>query len=180
MNTLEKEEWRPIDKYPGFEVSNTGKIRSIDRTIIQKSNGGNSYKRLVKGHIIPLQVDHGGYKVCCICINNKNINLKIHRIVAQVFIQNPDNLPEVNHIDGDKTNNSVDNLEWCTPSHNQLHAVHTGLRKSMRPVRCVETGTVYLGIGEAARQLNLTPSSICGVLKDRCKHTHNLHFEYIK
>lgn len=175
-----KEEWRPIDGFEGFEVSNTGKLSSLDRIIIQNDRTGNLYRRKIKGHNIPLQKDHGGYLFACISLNNKSYNLKVHRLVAKAFIPNPNNYPEVNHIDGDKTNNCVENLEWCSPSQNQLHTVQSGLLKRSKSIKCIENNTIYISLGEASRQLNITPSSICGVLKGRTKSTKGLHFEYIK
>jgi len=76
--------------------------------------------------------DNGhGYKQVFICVNNKRYMRYVHRLVAECFIPNPNGLPEVNHLDGNKGNNSVENLEWCTRSENARHAVRTGLRPPM-------------------------------------------------
>lgn len=72
-------------------------------------------------------LDKNGYLYITPKVNGKNKNLKVHRLVAELFIPNPDNKPCVNHIDGDKQNNCVDNLEWCTHSENMKHAVKLGL-----------------------------------------------------
>lgn len=71
-----------------------------------------------------------GYKTVSLWKNNKGSTKTIHRLVAEAYIPNPDNLPEVNHIDGNKLNNCVDNLEWVTPSQNRQHAYNTGLKKA--------------------------------------------------
>jgi len=71
-----------------------------------------------------------GYYYVCLSKNGKVRKFKVNRLVAQAFIPNPDNKPFVNHIDGDKLNNNVNNLEWCTQSENMLHAYKYGLRKS--------------------------------------------------
>lgn len=84
-------------------------------------------KNTLTNHIIIPWLNDGGY--CCVTLNleGKRKNYRIHRLVAQCFIPNPNNLPQVNHIDGDKQNNRVDNLEWCDSSYNLRHAVALGL-----------------------------------------------------
>ena len=103
------EEWRPIEGYEGlYEVSNTGRVRSVDRF----------YYRLHKGKVLSPTKDRYGYLTVTLNCNGKSKTIKIHRLVAQAFLPNPDNLPQVNHKDEDKTNNNVDNLEWCTAKYN--------------------------------------------------------------
>ena len=109
------EEWRPVEGYEGlYEVSNTGRVRSLDRYVKGK---GESY-RLRKGSILSLVKSNLGYLQVSLCCNGKYKTINVHRLVAQTFILNPDNLPEVNHKDEDKTNNSIENLEWCTAKYN--------------------------------------------------------------
>jgi len=79
--------------------------------------------------VISLRPDKDGYLRFTWNENGKKTRKVVHRFVAQTYIPNPDNLPQVNHIDGDKTNNNVDNLEWCTQNHNMQHAIRTGLWK---------------------------------------------------
>ena len=73
--------------------------------------------------------DNKGYYRCCLSKNGNNKTVKVHRIVAETFIPNPNNLAQVNHIDGNKQNNNVDNLEWCSQSENMKHAYKNGLKK---------------------------------------------------
>ena len=87
---------------------------------------GNIYNR--HGGLMASSVDHCGYRHTI--LNGKNRN--IHRVIAETFIPNPNNLPCVNHKDGNKQNNRVDNLEWCTHSENTLHSFRTGLQKTNR------------------------------------------------
>lgn len=86
---------------------------------------GNIYNR--HGHIMVGAIDRNGYRHC---ILNKH-NCNVHRIIAETFIPNPDNLPCVNHKDGNKLNNSVENLEWCTHSENTIHSFKKGLQKKI-------------------------------------------------
>ena len=109
------EEWRPVVGYEGlYEVSSYGKVRSLDRYV--KTCYG-SY-RLHKGKVLSPGKDTDGYLKVCLSCNGKNKMFFVHRLAAQAFLLNPDNLPEINHKDEDKTNNSVDNLEWCDRSYN--------------------------------------------------------------
>lgn len=90
------------------------------------SNYKNKWKQLKTGW------SKDGYE--CIKLNKKDY--KIHRLVALAFIPNPNNLPQVNHIDGNKSNNCVENLEWCNNSYNQQHAWNTGLQQKRHPTNC--------------------------------------------
>ncbi len=116
-----KEEWRVVKDFKGYEVSTEGRIRSIDRMVESKGD----YYRSIKGKILNPAINVYGYKT--ITIDNKR--LLISRLVAFAFIYNPDilSMVEVNHIDGDKSNNCTINLEWCTSSSNIQHAIRIGL-----------------------------------------------------
>ena len=105
------EEWRVIPDYPNYEVSNYGEIR-----------------RVWKNHtnLKSTTVNRFGYETVHLSKNGENKHCKVHRLVAAAFIDNPDNLPEVNHIDGDKLNNCVSNLEWVSRSQNMKHAYSIG------------------------------------------------------
>lgn len=105
------EEWRTIVGYEGlYEVSSLGRVRSLDRY-----DSRNHFRR---GRILKLSYDTVGYLIVGLHSNGKAKIYLVHRLVAQAFIPNPDNLPEVNHIDEDKTNNRVDNLEMCNREYN--------------------------------------------------------------
>ena len=109
------EEWRPIVGYEElYEVSNLGRVRSIDR-YVKYSNG---QIHLHKGKVLSPVKSNLGYLLVSLCCNGKYKMFLVHRLVTEAFIPNPENLPEVNHKDEDKANNSVDNLEWCDRSYN--------------------------------------------------------------
>ena len=107
----EEEIWCPVKNYESlYEVSDQGRVKSI----------GYGKERILK----PFR-NKGGYLLVGLCKNGEQKKCKVHRLVAQTFIPNPDNLPEVNHKDEDKENNSVQNLEWCTDKYNTNYGTRT-------------------------------------------------------
>lgn len=118
---MEQEQWKPIQEFNGeYEVSNIGRVRSM------KQYGGQI------GRIMPQTKQHHGYHAVMFWMNNKAYCRKVHRLVAEAFIQNPDNLKEVNHIDGNHDNNQVSNLEWITHQANVQHSFDTGIKQPHR------------------------------------------------
>ena len=109
------EEWRTIEGYEGlYEVSNLGRVRSVDRYVIDSLG----HRRFYKGKVLFPVKNNLGYLLVSICCNGKHKMFLVHRLVAQAFLLNPENLTEVNHKDEDKTNNNVENMEWCNRSYN--------------------------------------------------------------
>lgn len=106
------EEWRPIKGFPNYLVSNLGQVISLSRAGANKSKGVMILKELNRKN---------GYLKVDLYLDGKGFSKSVHRLVAEAFIPNPDNLPEVNHKDEDKTNNHVNNLEWCTPHDNKVY-----------------------------------------------------------
>ena len=112
---MTEEIWRPVVGYEGlYEVSNTGRVRSLDRYV----KCDYERYRLHKGKILSPGKDKDGYLFVVLSCNGKHKTITVHRMVAEAFIPNPYNLPQVNHRNEDKTNNRVDNLEWCNAKYN--------------------------------------------------------------
>ena len=132
FKTKEKEIWKDIKGYEGYyQVSNLGKVRSLDRFI-----NGNNCKRLKKGKILKPFVNNRGYELVILSLRQKTKHFQIHRLVAETFIPNPDNLPCVNHKDENPKNNKIDNLEWCTVKYNINYgtAIKRRVEKRSKPI----------------------------------------------
>lgn len=112
------EEWKDIKEYNNYQISNFGRIKS------------KNYKRQGYEKILKQSVNGRGYYYVLISTKNKYKNLLIHKEVAKAFIDNKNNYTDVNHKDGNKLNNNVENLEWCSRSYNITHAYKNGLKKS--------------------------------------------------
>lgn len=121
--------WKPIPDYEGlYEVSNLGKVRSLDRTLTNKRNGV-EYSCFYPGKVLKEDIRTYGelqYRFVALSKNNRRYNVGIHRLVASAFIPNEENKPFVNHKDNNGLNNNVDNLEWVTHSENMLWAQKQG------------------------------------------------------
>lgn len=120
-----EEIWKDIEEYKGrYQVSNLGRVRSLDRISVQHKHFGDVF-RPIKGKIMSNTIGKRGYAYVHLCNENNARNNSIHRLVAQAFIPNPNNLPCINHKDENKTNNNVENLEWCTYSYNNSYGTHS-------------------------------------------------------
>lgn len=126
MTSFAAEEWRPVLDWEGFyEVSNLGKIRSLDRWIINKRENGVQSKYLQRGRLLKIGIYRNGYQYVRLSFNGAAKARLVHRIVALAFLGNP-TAPanHVNHKNGNKSDNRPENLEWVTPSENHRHRVH--------------------------------------------------------
>lgn len=121
-----EEVWRDIQGYEGlYQVSNLGRVRSLDRWVDRTNQPG----YFLQGKILKPRTGKNGYKYVVLCSRCEHRTFTIHRLVALAFVSNPNGFNVVNHIDGNKTNNAVDNIEWCSYSENTLHAIKEGLFK---------------------------------------------------
>ena len=118
--------WKDIKGYENYQISNYGRIKS--KTRITKVGIKNVKEALRKDKVLKPQKLTKGYLGVRLYQNTTGKTFKIHRLVANAFIPNPNNLLQVNHIDGNKSNNSADNLEWCTNEENMKHSYKIGLR----------------------------------------------------
>lgn len=135
MSQNEQERWKPIDGYNGlYMVSDRGRIKSYREKKVPNNcyltNGG----KIIYEKILKSDTNHG-YEQVGLTKNGKIKNYAIHRLVAQAFIPNPNQLPEINHKNHNKTDNSVDNLEWCDRSYNNKHR-----RKHKRIIQLTKKG----------------------------------------
>lgn len=124
-----QETWKDIPNYEGlYQASNLGRIKGLRR---YKQN--HSKLQLVEEKIIKQYVNkHNGYVYAVLCKDGKEKNCRVHKLIATAFIPNPENKKTINHIDGNKANNRVDNLEWATNQENIMHAIETGLASTDR------------------------------------------------
>lgn len=131
--------------------------------------------------------DAKGYLRVDLYKDKKKQNYKIHRIVAEAYIDNPNNLPQVNHKDENKENNCVDNLEWCDTTYNLNYGSYPsamaervkGNCRAGKQVRCVETGIIYKSMLEASRQTGINNACISHSLNGWAKTAGGFHWEYI-
>lgn len=170
-------QWKQIVDFPKYEVSNYGEIRHI-----------------ATGYIKSQHRDLFGYMVVALSVINKKVKLvKVHRLVAEAFIPNPEDKPQVNHIDGDKTNNCVDNLEWATAKENIQHCYrvlgykgsHYGKlgkdNEQARIVLQIKNGTIiakFYGLREAAESINKGVSHIGECCLGQRKSAYGYKWKY--
>lgn len=163
-----EEQWRDVVGYEGlYQISNSGKLRNT------------------KGHILKVHIAHNGYCYFNISKNSVAKSKRVHRLVAEAFIPNPENKAEVNHKDGDKFNNHVENLEWMTKSENNLHAFRTHLRPptNEKPIgQYTLTGTLlntYPNSHEAARKTHVCQGHICRVCSGKFQQLGGYIWRYM-
>lgn len=169
------EEWRDVVGFEGaYQVSNLGRVRSLDREI-DYINNGTSTKMHIVGRILKARPDRDGYPRVSLKFGQKVKLAGIHRLVAQAFLPNPNNLPCVNHKDYHRDNNCVDNLEWCSVDYNnhyseneerRPHSMYVRIGRDSakvtgHPICHIESGKVYPSMIEAERQLGLGSGVIC-------------------
>lgn len=152
-------------------MSNLGRVKSLDKVIkyhYDFTDKTTSRTRTVPGRILKPHISNGYFQITLSGQEHKTKQAAIHRLVAETFIPNPKELPQVNHKDENRLNNNINNLEWCTQDYNAKYsaALHPGRYskimtnnpKRSYPVLCVETGVIYPSTAEASRQTRIKSS----------------------
>lgn len=177
-----KEIWKQIDGWEGYKISNFGNVRG---------------KRVENLH---QQLTNCGYKIVHLSNGNTVKWLSVHRLVAEAFIPNPDNLPEVNHKDENKSNNRADNLEWCTHSYNNKYnnksqrmletkrklgipivsqsAIDGHIKALSKRVICEETGEIFNSASDASRSMGFTVMAVMNAIRFNRK-SGGYHWRYL-
>lgn len=166
------EVWKDIPNFEGlYQVSNLGRVRSLPKTVKTKGNGQATHK----AKILNICTSGNGYQYVGLSKNGHYYSRRVHRLVALAFIPNPDHFTQVNHLDGDKHNNRLSNLEWCTPLQNVRHAVKNGLIKKEQIVVQLKNNRIigiYHSIREASKITGCDNSSIAKAVKNSKEIKH--------
>lgn len=184
--------WKDIKNYEGiYQVSNLGRIKTLDKYV----NCLYEQKRLIKSREIKTFKNNSGYYIVSLYQNNKSKKFLVHRLVAEAFIPNLNNKKEVNHIDGNKENNCVDNLEWVTKSENELHASEKGFTKKQKEMVAKNNKKLkskkvyqydlngnfikqYSSVSEAARENGFAIGAIANCCRGERKKVYNYIWKY--
>lgn len=160
----------PIPGYSRYLINNSGTIKRVAHDIEQVNRWGQLITRHKKERVVKPRVSNKGYLRIALCEKGR-IDYSVHRLVLSTFRPNIENLPQINHVDGNKLNNHVDNLEWCDQSHNIQHSYDTGLNKAAKgfddtqnkPIKLFVKNfpvQIFGSIGEASRALNIKRETI--------------------
>ena len=162
-------EWEPIKGFDGYFINELGEVKSV------KSFKG-TQEKILKG-----SKNQQGYKTISLMKNGKMYTKTLHRLLANTFIPNPNNLPCINHIDGNILNNSLDNLEWCTYGHNEKEAYRLGLKKSrIKPKKVIKLSKdlKILKIYDSLNSVKKDNYSV-GNIGEVCNHNRKTAYGYV-
>lgn len=170
IENLPNEVWKPIIGFPKYQISNMGRVQGA------------------KGIITPYNKIHTEYKIVNLYDSeHRSHKFSLHRIVAKHFLPNPNNLPEINHIDENPANNRVSNLEWCDRNYNTHYGGRCQRIKDTSPLKksvdLYRYGTnelvgTYESITEVAEEIGATVSNICATLHGRRKHAKGYYLKF--
>lgn len=168
------EVWKDIEGYEGlYQVSNFGRIKSLPK------KKGNGVGYITNTSFLKLCVNHNGYCIVNLSKHSVLTFKQVHRLVARAFIPNPENKEQVNHINGVKTDNRLENLEWCTNGENQKHR-HSVLKQKPygKPIVCIESGKEFTSAFVAGKQEKIDSSTITACCRGRRKTAGGYHWKY--
>lgn len=176
----EKEIWKDIKGYEGlYQVSNFGRVKSVKRKC--KSIHGH---RTVPEKIYSISLDSYGYPIVSLHKDGKKKTRTVHRIVAEAFIENPLNLPQINHKDENKTNNCADNLEWCDNKYNLNYGTRNDRIKKtqQKPVLQLDMDGNFIkewgGANEIARETGMAQSAITRCCNGKRNYAYGYKWKY--
>lgn len=189
LHNSDQEIWLPISGFESkYSVSSFGRVKSIERIAF---NG--AVNHILKGRILKPHPKNNGYLTVSLCANGRAKSYHVHRLVASAFLTNPENKPQVNHIDGNTSNNRIDNLGWVTSSENHVHSyinlnrpgANTGrfgkLNGKSKRVKMIRNGVVikiFDAVMEAARELNVREGSIRSAIYGKSHQCKGHKWEY--
>lgn len=180
--------WKDVKGYEGlYQVSNLGRVKSLERDVF---NYRGTLMHHMEEKILVQRIGKRGYAYVNLYLNGKYKSIQTHRLVALAFIPNPENKPQVNHIDEVKTNNAVENLEWCTSVYNNNYGTRIqrcvqnrksqklGNHPNAKAVFCVELNKTFDCIKRAEKELGININCIVKVCKGKGKTAGGFHWRY--
>ena len=179
---MKNEIWKDVVGYEGrYQVSSMGRVKSLERKVRHWRGG----ERIQKERILKPSNDRRGYLLVSLCDGEKRKTFSVHRLVCQAFHENPDNKPQVNHINEIKTDNRACNLEWCTCKQNVNHGTRTerSAKSRSKPVGQYtldgELVKIWQSPCEAGKQIGLSDSHISKVANGKLKTAYGSIWKYV-
>lgn len=178
-----KRKWKEVKGYEGrYIISNYGEVISLPRY----KNNKSKLQYVEPKEILQYVNKNNGYIYVMLCKNGKQKNIRLHRLVAEAFIPNSENLLQINHIDGNKQNNKVNNLEWCNQSQNEIHAYKLGLIKNRNKIKVRQYDLddnfikEFESMKEASKETGVSISNISQCINNKKKQGYSCGYIWKK